>query len=380
MSPTLNLIIKVTRRCNLRCVYCHEWRDNSAPVMSLDTVEALCEAALSSSGRRVVQFVWHGGEPTLAPISFYRHALELQQRLRGSVVVKNTIQTNAFSLTDQWLDFIVDNGISLGVSIDGPPELHDRLRLTIAGRPTYAQVTRTLERVRQRGIDFGVLSVLSPELIRLGAGRTHEFLTSLGASVVDLIPEDPENVAGGTRDAGQPFVTRTAWSAFMCELFDLWWHAPTTYRVLTFESVLRKLLGASARTCLISGGCFGSAFGVETDGRLFHCGLFEGVADYEFGNVHSTTFDEILTSDGFVRVAELNARRTEELTSCPAYGVCSGGCPHDAFIYQLHDQNGVERCCGWRELIEHIGRVAGPRLAEQAKNSGIHLTLEVTKR
>jgi uncharacterized protein len=376
MATTLNLIIKVTRRCNLRCAYCHEWRDSSAPVMSLATVEALVAKALARQGPRVVQFIWHGGEPTLAPISFYEHAFAAQQRHhRPDVMVRNTIQTNAFALGDRWLDFIATRGVYLGVSIDGPAELHDRVRLTVGRRPTYARVRATLDSLRERSIEFGVLSVLSPELIDLGARRTHEFLCSLGAPVVDLIPEDPPNVAGEARSTSTPFVGRRDWSAFMCELFDIWWHETAGYRVLTFESILRKLLGASARTCLISGGCFGAAFGVETDGGVFHCGLFEGVPEFSFGNINDLTFEDIVATKRFAEADAANAARVRALSACPAYGVCAGGCPHDAFNYRQHDVPAEQACCGWRSLIEHIADVAGPVLAARAGEPVVDLTV-----
>jgi uncharacterized protein len=366
MGP-LQLLLKVTRQCNLRCGYCNDWRKTS-PVMGPDVLKRITDIAMDDPGSAAVAFIWHGGEPTLQPPDYFRAALRMQAE--SNVRRKHTlniVQTNATLLTPEWVAFLVDAKVGLSISLDGPKEVHDMTRVGVGGRPTFDRVRDGMARLRGEGVPFGVLMVMSDELLAAGAARVWGLIEELGIEYVDFIPARPPNRPGGTQLAptiSPEFVTHGRWTQFMAEIFDLWWASSGNVHIKMLESVMSRLIGAEPELCIIGGGCFGGVFAVEPDGTLTTCDLFQGEKQFEFGSVFGTTFPEARASDAFRTIRSWNDIRLESLQSCPRFGLCNGGCPHNAIIYdQYRPAEGIEGCCGWRPLFEHLDAVVRPELA-----------------
>src|SRR5207249_3493727 len=137
---------------------------------------------------RRVNFVWHGGEVTLLPISFFKKALWLQRMFKSEgQVITNSVQTNATRLNDEWISFFISNNFEVGVSIDGPPEIHDLRRKTVSGHPTWDQVRAGILRLRRAGIKCGVGVVVDRRIVELGADRLLSCLLDLGVSGAALL-------------------------------------------------------------------------------------------------------------------------------------------------------------------------------------------------
>jgi uncharacterized protein len=363
MMHALTLVTKVTRRCNLRCTYCNDWRPGNAPIMSRPVLDSLLERAFADEQSAMTAFAWHGGEPTMVPLDFFEYAFARQRELGTSTgrLSANLLQTNAVSLSDGWLDLIERNGVRLGVSLDGPPDLHDKQRPNVAGRGSYRQVAKTLTRLRRRRIPFSTLMVLTDELIDLGPQALWDFLLEEGLDDVDLIPARPPNTTehptvhpqGVKFDPAVEHEDR--WAAYMSELFDIYWSSPTPVRVNTLDSLVRKLLGASGRSCITSGDCMGHFFGVEPDGEVYVCGLYEDVSEFRLGSVLTHTFPQMRAAPGLTSVEETNSRRLAEQSSCPSFDLCAGGCPHDYFLSQQYKGSSEQQtCCGWAPFAEHV--------------------------
>ena len=199
-QAVLTVIMKATRLCNLRCTYCHSWRSGPNQKMSFEVLARATHGALRDPSVATVDFVWHGGEATVLPVGFYRKALWLQERFRrpGQTLL-NTVQTNATRLSDEWLAFLHDHDIGVGVSLAGPPEIHDARRLDAAGRPTSARVREGIERLRTEDITrSGVLMVVDEDVCALGPHRLLDYLTEIGVERVALLNVLPENTPAGT--------------------------------------------------------------------------------------------------------------------------------------------------------------------------------------
>jgi len=363
----LTLVTKVTRRCNLRCTYCNDWRPGKAPIMNRTVLDRLLAAAITDSGSSMTAFAWHGGEPTLAPIDFYRYALTKQEELARAEgrLVANLLQTNAVHLNDEWLDLIERSHMRLGVSLDGPPALHDRQRPTVGGRGSFAAVSQTMGKLRRRGIPFSTLMVLTDELIELGPAALWQFLLDEGLDDVDLIPARPPNTSQHptVEPQGVKFGQdrpSDRWATYMSDLFDLFWSSPVPIRINSLDSLVRKLLGASGRSCVTSGDCMGHFFGVEPDGEVYICGLYEDVETSRLGSVLANSFEEMRNSPALRDLADENEARLSRQRHCVSFDLCAGGCPHDAFLAQSYAGFAEdEGCCGWRPFAEHVrARVA----------------------
>lgn len=357
---SLQLLVKVTRACNLRCTYCSDWRASSL-TMSDATLDRMTRNAFADPAHRAVDFVWHGGEPTLAGLAFFERAVELQRRYnRGTHLVRNTLQTNGTTMNERWLDFLARERFGVSVSVDGPRELHDETRVRVNGRGSFDSVVASLDLLRERGLAAGVLLVMSDAMLAFGPDAAWEFIRGLGVEKVNLLPVAPPNAETGRTTLPQ-FASHARWIPFVTRVFDLWWESGSEVEIIVLDSVMSKLAGGSPGSCVLGGSCFGSVFGVDPDGTVMHCDLFQEVEHYVLGNVLTHTFAELRESAGLRRLADENAERVAGLRSCPYFDVCAGGCPHEAFVYRNQGQS-TGACCGWRPLIEHVERRAKPAL------------------
>lgn len=370
LRPTLALIVKVTRLCNLRCTYCRSWAEGANQSMPFEILARAVRGALLAPGVEAVEFIWHGGETTLRPISFYRKALWLQQRWRRpGGRISNSIQTNATRLTPEWLDFLADHRFRVGVSLDGPPEVHDRRRFDTKGRPTSERVRQGLRQLQERGIHHGVLMVIDDDVMDLGAARLLDYLLEAGvsrAALLNVIPEgEPERVLPGDYLEFPRFVS------FLRELFQAWW--PTHADRITFREIsdlIDQLRGDGGRFCVFGDNCMGGVLTVEPFGDVSICDRYQGDASYTLGNLAQVSLADLALAPGLVHARAETAAEMKATRDCPWHSVCRGGCPHDRYVRTHRGVTQDERCCGWAPLLEDLARAVGsnPRSTTGLKN------------
>lgn len=358
---SLVVILKATRLCNLRCTYCHSWRDGPNQIMSFPVLARTIRDALRDPGVRAVEFVWHGGEVTLLPPTWYRKALWLQEQFRrADQRVSNAVQTNGTNLSDEWIEFLLRYRVSVGVSLDGPPAVHDRRRVDRMGRPTSAEVRRSIERLRDAGVEqSGVLMVIDDEICQIGAERVLEYVLELGVPGVGLLNVIPENTPAGSEQRGH-YLGFSRYTTFLSDLFRLWW--PTfTDRVVFRElaDLVGLLRGGPAQMCVFAGDCFGQYLTVEPAGEISVCDKYIDDDRYRFGNILTLNLADVQRSP---RLAEIRAENNAALArqeQCPWFSVCHGGCPHDRYTAErrLGDQDA--RCCGLAGLLTEMAAALG---------------------
>jgi uncharacterized protein len=355
-SVALTVIMKSTRLCNLRCTYCHSWRDGPNQTMTFPVLAHATRDALRDPGVRSVDFVWHGGEATLVPRSFYSKALWLQERFRRSgQTVVNTVQTNGTRLTDDWLAFLREHDFSVGVSLDGPPEVHDTRRLDAGGRPTSARVRKGLERLQAAGITrSGTLMVVDEEIRKVGAQRLLEYMVEIGVRGVALLNVLPENTQPGAPPKGD-YLPFPSFVDFLRDLFHVWW---PTYRdrmvVRELADLAGQLTGEAPRICVFAGECFGTYLTVEPTGEVSACDKYIDDGTYRFGDVLTTGLTGARVSQQLSLVREENRRAVERMRDCRWFGVCHGGCPHDRYTGERRLPRYDGRCCGLAPLLDDM--------------------------
>lgn len=354
----LQILIKATRACNLRCTYCNDWRTES-PVLEEPLLDELFARALSVSSYDHLAFIWHGGEPMTLPVEYYVKAIELQRR-HGSDRrrVVNAIQTNGTLISSAWIKFLRENRFSVSVSMDGPEQVHGNTRPNIGGHSSHPMVQRGIKRLRDEGIPFGSLFVVTGEMRQAGADVIWEYILELGLTDVDFIAARPpiEGPHGRQSPTVSPqFTSMKDWSYFMRDLFDLWWGSDVAVSIRTFESIMSRVIGATPEVCLLSGTCLGSVFAVEPDGTVTACDVFAGSQGFDYGNLRDLDFDSIVRTDRMRSIRTWNEHRLEGLRDCEFFEDCQGGCPENHLVYT--DQglpSEIGRCCGWAPLIRHI--------------------------
>ena len=361
LAEMAGYIIKVTRECNLRCTYCHEWEEFGVhPPLPFQTLVELTKKALLADLR--VQFIWHGGEPLTLGRDFYEKAVGVQDLLREDHhVITNEVQCNGLLVSEDWCRFFKTYGFQVGVSIDGPADLHDAARKRITGRGSYERVRKGIDLLRKFGVDFGVLFVLTPSAARLGASRIFDWAHDLGAHGMSFLPVLPDNPSPfSTRAIHPEYLTPDAYSQFMADFYDISRaHPDRAIKVREIDGIRAALHGERASVCTLAGSCAGEYFGVESNGDMYHCDKYRRIPEFRLGNIHVDDIAALRMKPQSRQIATANHLAEERArTACRWYNVCRGGCPHDRYIQRRLGDEGA--CCGQARLIEHIAHAENP--------------------
>ncbi|MGY5133803.1 radical SAM protein [Streptomyces nigrescens] len=365
----IELIVKATRLCNLRCSYCYDWRAGPGNTMSFATLARLVARTLCHPDHHTVGFDWHGGEPTVLPLSFFAKALHLQARFRRpGQSIENSIQTNGTRITPQWARFLASNNFSVGISIDGPAALHDRYRIDAAGRPTLSRTLEGLRQLRDHGIDPGVGVVVDQATLNAGPAALFDFLVEHRIRVVGLNFVMPEALAtsGIGNTDGRHYVDPDETARFLIGLYDQWRsHGDPAIHIRELAALVDSLDGTRPSPCTLAGRCFGIVFRIEPNGDIYHCDYFGEDPRYRWGNINTDDFSVVRASAALHERVATHARERDRMRLCEEFAVCHGWCPHVRSTSRQHHPGHRDDCCGLRQLITHIrenpptGRTAG---------------------
>jgi uncharacterized protein len=365
VRPQTVVIMKATRLCNLRCTYCHAWKEGPNQVMTFAVLAKATRDVLRSEAKRVT-FVWHGGEVTILPISFFKKALWLQRMFgREGQSVSNVIQTNATRLNDDWITLFKAGNFKVGVSIDGPREIHDSRRLTKTGQPTWEKVQLGITRLREAKLGWGALVVVDHEVARLGAKALLDCIVQLGISDVALLNVIPDNL--GHEANGPDYLPWPAYVEFLCGVFRWWWpHYRDKVKVRELEALINNLSGYPPNTCVLAGNCMGQYLTVEPAGGISACDKYIGDRKFEFGNILHSDLNTLLGKSRNLARARRDANQeVTQMTDCKYLRVCRGGCPHDRRLNRLHQPALGEGCCGLSPLLDEISAALSTMPPEQ---------------
>lgn len=339
----LCVILKVTRLCNLRCVYCHDWSDSPATHMDFAVLLRVTQQALGS-GHGAVDFVLHGGEPLmLGRRAWLRWLMMLAHLSPDHQVLRVHVQTNGVLIDEAWLDLLALFEVQASVSLDGPPDLHDRQRPDALGRASHARALAGVRRLRERGLLSGVLLVVSPQVLAFGAQALQAYFAAEGIHEVALIPQRP---APG-QDGG---VSQADFVSFLLAFDAANRHAPgRAVAVRELAAVKRLAQGHASGFCELAGNCVGAYVSVEASGDVSHCDKYTGSAEHVLGNLMSTPLNEILAGSAASAVAKSAYAALDVLRDCPHFSKCQGWCPHERFVAPLAPD---ARCCGLSRLFD----------------------------
>jgi uncharacterized protein len=353
----ISLIVKGTRLCNLRCAYCHDWRAQRDQVMPFAVVARLIATTLNDPANDGVDFIWHGGETTTLPISFYEKVLLLQSRFRRpGQVIQNSIQTNGTRLTPEWLRFLKSNQFHVGLSLDGPPELHDRYRRFASGRGSSADVARGIRGLREYGVPFSVLMVIDEGALELGAERIFDYFVEQDIQHYGLISAKPSNDPDAPPNTpADHYSNPVKMTSFLIDMYETWRaHGDARIRIRELQALRRRVAGEPPETCTLAGECLGQYFLIEPNGSVAHCDLFLGDPRYTLGNILTDDFAAIRNSPNLLQLQAENRLAVDRMRGCQNFGVCNGWCPHERYNSLRHNPHYRAECCGLNELIDYL--------------------------
>ena len=352
-------------RCNLACDYCfflskEEFYPDSAFRMGPKTQEAYLRQLFSAhAGAPEVIVAWQGGEPTLMGLDFFRQSIQLERQLaEPGQSVLNTIQTNGTLIDDEWATFLTENHFLVGISIDGPAEVHDEFRHDKAGAPTHHRVMAGLERLRDHNVDYNVLCTVNAANQDRGP-EVYRFLRDeSGAEFIQFIPiverPSPGGVPTGT-EVTERSVSPEGFGRFMVEVFEEWVRRDVgTVYVQQFDSALATVVGEPGTVCVNTPVC-GRQVVLEDNGDLYSCDHFVQ-PDCLIGNIAETTLGELVDSPQQAAFGQAKYDTlTEACRACAMLAACWGGCPKDRFATSALGEPGHQYlCAGYRAYFEHV--------------------------
>lgn len=350
----LVLVLKNTRLCNLRCTYCRSWAEGPGHLLGFEVLARIIKEALSIPNIRLVEFVWHGGEVTQLSPKYFTKLIWLQQKFKQpETIVKNNLQTNAVSLSEEWYTFLRGHRLDIGISLDGPPQLNDQRRIDKLGDGTSDRIVSTIKKLQTLDVNHGALMVVDREVAAFPIEEMLDYVASLkldGLSLLNVLPENSE-------DTESEYFSVSEYVDYLIEFYKIWsegYRDQVSIQPLeNLEKGVRNSTGASS--CLWSGSCMGKFVTVEANGDVAPCDKYVGADNAIIGNIMQHSLHELLrslaTDSEFVLHAKGEAAETQK---CRWHHVCRGGCPHDRFISDKIGLTKPSGCCGFSKLLDII--------------------------
>lgn len=377
---SFNLMIKPAGSlCNLDCHYCYyldkaEIYGGREPRMSLEMLETVIRKYAEANETDHICFNWHGGEPLVMGLEFYRRALELERKYCGGKDVLNTIQTNGTLLTPEWAAFLKDNGFLVGISVDGPSAVHDRYRKDKGGNPTLEKVVRGVELLYRTGVEYNTMTTINKSSEGRGL-EIYNFMKSLGSRYMQFMPvvehiKYPLTADGKPNKGARPFivdpyeegarlapwsVSAVGYGKFMCEIFD-WWvrNDVGTFFVNLFDSTLAGWVGTQPGTCAYAETCGGNSI-IEHNGDVYCCDHFV-YPKYRLGNIATDDLASIMDSPAQTAFG-INKRNSlpKDCLRCRWFEACHGECPKHRFNATESGETGLNALCdGFQLFYSHV--------------------------
>ena len=371
-KPLYVMLKPAGAHCNLACKYCYYLEKNNLyqnshrHLMSDEMLEQFTREYIEAQTMPQVLFTWHGGEPLMRSIDFYKKALALQKKYAHGKQIDNVIQTNGTLLTDEWCEFFAKNHWLVGISIDGPQEYHDHYRVTPAGKPSWEKVMQGISLLKKHRVEWNAMAVVNAYNAEHPLEFYH-FFRDNGCQYLQFTPiverltehEDGRTLASLADDREIPLadasVTPQQWGNFLCTIFDDWVrHDVGKTFVEIFDCTLANWMGVLPGICAYSKEC-GHAGVMEHNGDVYSCDHFV-FPEYKLGNIKDQSLIDMLYGEkqqAFSRLKHTSLPR--QCKECDMEFACHGECPKNRFEKDKYGEPGLNYLCqGYYQYYTHV--------------------------
>lgn len=357
----IEVILKVTDACNLRCKYCYNSEKNyKNETLSLERFEKLLNVLLT--GYNLIHIIWHGGEPLCAGLDYFKAAMDVEKKvhIQSSVVIENSIQTNGTLINDQWIKFFKEHDFKVGISFDG-----------VENEKYRQQTDKTLaamKKLKEAGISFGCNAVVADNDYDLAANYKFFKEHRLAFDFSRILYE------GGAKN--MPSLETQAYTKALCDLFDQWIYDTDGVSVRTFALYLNLAKGGRYRICSCCS-CHTKYLSISSDGSLYNCGR-ASMTEYPFGNIDNfESAQEIFASEGAMALLLGSIeRRNKCKESCAFFPVCAGGCADIAIMEHGLENIPTDYCYSFKTVYTHVKETFDRLMNEQVPLSSLNPTVK----
>ena len=365
--------------CNLDCDYCFYlektalFEPDERYRMTDEVLGAFIKNYIASQPTPVVEFVWQGGEPTLLGVDFFKRVVKLQRPYIGLKTITNSLQTNGVLLNEEWCRFLKKNNFMVGLSLDGPEDIHDRYRHDAKGNGSFSKVMRGLGLLKKHGVEYNVMACVGRETAKHPL-EVYRFFHEQGIEFIQFSPiierlPDADSQKLGLKLAGPGLKSRhfpasevTQWSVipeeygdFLTAIYEEWVrHDVGKTFVMNFEWALNAWLGRPSPVCIHAQQC-GRSLVIEHNGDLYACDHCV-YPQYKLGNILTNKLSDMVEDSlqsGLGRLKESALPRM--CKECEVLAACRGGCPKHRFLTTYDDEAGLHYlCAGYRSFFKSI--------------------------
>jgi len=351
--------------CNIDCKYCfylekeklypEKQQEKNNWAMPEDVLEEYIKQKIGSTDLKEESFTWQGGEPTLLGADYFRKAVKLQQKYSNGKKINNSFQTNGILLDNEWCEFFRENFFLIGLSIDGPRELHDKYRVDKGGRPTFDRVMRGLNLLKKHKVDFNTLTVVQKDN-SYHPTEIYNFLKKIGSVYIQFIPiVERTKRENNNAEVSDWSVEPEQFGNFLIEIFKKWVRNDVgKYFVQIFDVSLEAWLGMQAGLCLFNETC-GKALAIEHNGDLYSCDHFV-FPENKLGNIMENPLIEMVASEQQNKFGkDKKSTLPQYCKNCEVKFVCNGECPKNRFINTPDGEFGLNYLCtGYKKFFNYI--------------------------
>jgi uncharacterized protein len=312
--------------------------------MSFEVLEITLKKFISEYPN-FISFCWHGGEPLLAGLDFFKKACEIQKKYKSNLqIIENRLQTNATLINQKWADFFKEFDFKVGISIDGPEQLNDKQRFFKNGQGSYHEIAKGIDILRINKIPFSVLMTVSKETVKY-PDEIYDFVVKEGFVTVKFNP------CFGSHKLSVNFID---YAHFMNRIFDLWFKEDRVeLSIGPAEDIMKGLLGGNPNVCHMRNTCYRHVK-IDYNGDVIPCDTFLG-KDFKFGNILNQEIADIIRSKQYLAFFNAVKEIPSQCLNCKWYYVCGSGCSRHSFEGNLRKKQN-KMCESKKIMFEHIAR------------------------
>jgi len=350
-------------------------------MMGTDTLRETTKQLLSLPDKKYITFLWHGGEPLLMGVDFYKKAVEFQKEYANGKEIKNTMQSNAILINDSYLDFFEENRFSVGSSMDGPEHIHNMNRIYQDGSGSFKDVLSGLEKIwarnkkirertpkgeRPHHLGGGVITILTKKNIER-LDEIYEFFKSrkLSFKLNPLIKSG--NALNNYEDFG---IGPSEYGEALVKLFDKWYNEPGEgIDIDPLSQIIGDLITRKPHSCSFSKNCGESFISIGPRGDIYPCGRFDGDLKNRLGNIHTSSLEKLIQLNKTSKMELKSCKNIKSCMDCSYEDICNSGCRHNAYMVRGKLTDKDFYCASYKMLFKHIEEKIMPEL-ETAKVKG----------